>query len=54
MGVYCHNDVNDSGKNIIHRIEEFEKNIVGPVMEKKKNDGNDIEEVENPVVKKTR
>jgi hypothetical protein len=50
MGVYCHNDVNDSGKNIIHRIEEFE-NIVGPV-EKKKNDGNDIEEVENPVVKK--
>jgi hypothetical protein len=51
MGVYCHNDVNDSGKNIIHRIEEFEKNIVGPVMEKK-NDGNDIEEVENPVVKK--
>jgi hypothetical protein len=34
MGVY--NDVNDSGKNIIHRIEEFEKNIVGPVMEKEK------------------
>jgi hypothetical protein len=51
-GCICHNDVNDSGKNIIHRIEEFEKNIVGPVMEKEKMMGNDIEEVENPVVKK--
>jgi hypothetical protein len=28
MGVYCHNDVNDSGKNIIHRIEEFEKTLL--------------------------
>jgi hypothetical protein len=36
MGVYYNVRVNDSGKNIIHRIEEFEKNIVGPVMEKKK------------------
>jgi hypothetical protein len=30
------------------------KNIVGPVMEKEKMMGNDIEEVENPVKKKTR
>jgi hypothetical protein len=38
MGVYCHNDVNDSGKNIIHRIEEFEKHCWSS-NGKRKNDG---------------
>jgi hypothetical protein len=35
MGVYCHNGVNDSGKNIIHRREL--RRIVGPM--EKENDG---------------
>lgn len=30
MAVYCQDDVNESGENIIHSIEEFEKNIANP------------------------
>lgn len=34
MAVFCHNDFNDAGNNIIHPIEHFEKNIIQPMMEK--------------------
>lgn len=34
MAVFCHNDFDDAGNNIIHPIEHFEKTIVQPMMEK--------------------
>lgn len=30
MAVYCHDDVNESGENKIHSVEDFEKNIANP------------------------
>jgi hypothetical protein len=33
MAVYCLDDMDDIGNNVIHSIEEFEKNVVKPVME---------------------
>jgi hypothetical protein len=36
MGVYCHDDINENGENIIHPIEHFESNIARPMLEKEK------------------
>lgn len=33
MAVYCHNDLDEAGQNIIHPIEHFEENIVKPFHE---------------------
>lgn len=34
MAVYCHDDMNDAGENILHSIEEFESKIAKPMLEK--------------------
>lgn len=52
MGVFCHDELNENGENIIHPVDHFEKNIVQPIMEKEAMMqkevmiGNDIEEKE--------
>ena len=33
MAVYCHNDLNEAGENIIHPTEYFEENIASPMRE---------------------
>jgi hypothetical protein len=33
MAVYCHNDLDEAGQNLIHPIEHFEENIVKPFHE---------------------
>jgi thiamine kinase-like enzyme len=47
MGVFCHNDLDESGNNIIHSIEEFEKNIAKPMIQQEVI-GNDLEVKEQP------
>jgi hypothetical protein len=32
MAVFCHDDMNDAGENIIHSIEEFEAKIAKPML----------------------
>jgi hypothetical protein len=34
MAVFCHDETDDDGENIIHSIDEFEKNIAIPMREK--------------------
>lgn len=34
MGVYCFDDLNESGENIIHPVDHFEKTIAGPMRER--------------------
>ena len=34
MAVFCHDETDDGGNNLIHPIEHFEKTIVQPMMEK--------------------
>jgi len=34
MAVFCHDETDDAGNNIIHPIEHFEKTIIQPMMEK--------------------
>jgi hypothetical protein len=34
MAVFCHDDMNDAGENIIHSIEEFEAKVAKPMLEK--------------------
>jgi hypothetical protein len=59
MAVFCHNEMDDAGNNIIHPIEHFEKNIIQPMMEKevmaqqKPMFGGDIEEKVKPEPKGT-
>jgi hypothetical protein len=36
LGVFCHNDVDDEGNNLIHAVDHFEKTIAMPMMEKMK------------------
>lgn len=36
LGVFCHNDVDDEGNNVIHAVDHFEKTIAMPMMEKMK------------------
>ena len=43
MGVFCYDDINESGENVIHEIEYFEENMVKPVMEEEAMMGNDME-----------
>lgn len=38
VGVYCHDDKDDEGKNIIHPVDHFEKTIAKPILEKTKKD----------------
>lgn len=33
LGVYCFDDLNESGENIIHPVDHFEKTIAGPMRE---------------------
>lgn len=33
MGVYCHDDINEAGENMIHPMDFFEKTIAGPMKE---------------------
>lgn len=42
MGVYCHDDINESGDNIIHSMEYFEENIANPMKEQMEMVGQDI------------
>lgn len=54
MAVFCHDELDDAGNNIIHPVEHFEKTIVQPMMEKEAKMqqevmlGNDIEEKVKP------
>lgn len=32
MAVYCHDDLNEAGENIIHQVDQFEESIVKPFM----------------------
>ena len=56
MAVFCHDELNESGENIIHPIEHFEKTIVQPMMEKEAKMqqeamfGNDFEPERKPKV----
>lgn len=34
LGVFCHNDIDDDGNNVIHAVDHFEKTIAIPMMEK--------------------
>ena len=36
LGVFCHNDIDDEGNNVIHAVDYFEKTIATPMMEKMK------------------
>ena len=42
MAVYCHDDLNEAGENIIHPIEYFEENIANPMKEQMAMVGQDI------------
>lgn len=42
MGVYCHDDLNESGENIIHPVDYFESNIANPMKEQMGMVGQDI------------
>jgi hypothetical protein len=42
MAVYCLDDMDDQGNNIIHSIEEFEKNIAMPMKEKLEREGKQV------------
>lgn len=44
MAVFCHDDVNELGENIIHSVEEFETRIAKPMLEKEKTVSAPIEE----------
>jgi hypothetical protein len=44
MAVYCLDDVDDNGENIIHPMDYFEENIVKPVMEREKSEKQPVEE----------
>lgn len=43
MGVYCHDDLNEGGENVIHPVDHFEKNIAQPMKEKEEMVGQDIQ-----------
>ena len=43
MAVYCHDDKDDNGENIIHPVDYFEENIVNPYLEEMKQFGDNIE-----------
>ena len=45
MAVYCHDDVDENGENLIHSIEEFEQNIALPMKERL-----EMESIEEPMV----
>ena len=34
MGVFCHDEIGEDGENLIHSVEDFEKNIAQPVKER--------------------
>jgi hypothetical protein len=51
LGVFCHDDMDDSGENIIHSMEYFEENIAKPMKEQMGMVGQDIQVV--PKVKES-
>ena len=53
MAVFCHDDLDESGNNLIHSVEHFEENIAKPMMQQEVMMGNDMEVKETkPMVKK--
>jgi hypothetical protein len=42
MGVYCYDDLNETGENIIHSIEEFEMNVAKPMLAKENMDTSNV------------
>ena len=36
LGVYCYDDLNEGGENIIYPIDEFEANVARPMLERQK------------------
>ena len=46
LGVYCFDDMNEAGENIIHSMEYFEENIANPMKEQMGMVGQDIQVVE--------
>lgn len=42
MAVYCHDDINENGENLIHSIEDFENNIANPMKERLEMGGQSI------------
>jgi hypothetical protein len=51
LAVFCHDDIDDSGENIIHSMEYFEENIAKPMKEQMGMVGQDIQVV--PKVKES-
>jgi len=47
VGVYCHNDMDKNGDNIIHPIEYFEEHIANPMKEQIGMVGQDIQVIPN-------
>jgi hypothetical protein len=43
MAVYCHDDKDDNGENILHPVEYFEENVVNPYLKEMKQFGDNIE-----------
>ena len=46
LAVFCHDDFNDIGDNIIQSIDEFEKNVINPMQKKQEKD----DQIVNPEV----
>jgi hypothetical protein len=44
MAVYCFDDMDDAGNNLIHPVEYFEENVVKPVVEREKSTKQPVEE----------
>lgn len=51
MAVYCHDDINEQGENIIHPMQYFEENIANPMKEQMGMVGQDIQVVPNKPVR---
>ena len=45
MAVFCHDETDENGDNIIHSVEDFEKNIANPMKEEMEMVGQDIQVV---------
>ncbi len=45
LGVYCFDDLNESGENVIHPVDHFEKTIAGPMRETMETSMNEKKEV---------
>lgn len=46
LGVYCFDDLNESGENVIHPVDHFENTIAGPMRERMETEMNEESEPE--------